>query len=92
MFHPDQLRPESGEPGPGVPRPTRTFTKTAPVFPMPVARGGCLQAGCECRDVRIVSRRRAAFFAALARKQGETADRVIAPDPDWMLTTGDHRA
>ena len=50
---------------------------------------GCLQAGCPCRDARIVSHRKAAFFAAIARAAGETADRVIAPDPDWTLPQGD---
>jgi hypothetical protein len=48
-------------------------------------RGACLVAGCPCKDVRIVSHRRAAFFAAVAREQGETADRTIAPDPAWSL-------
>jgi hypothetical protein len=46
---------------------------------------GCLVPGCPCKDARIVSHRRAAFFAALARKTGETADRSIAPDPGWRL-------
>lgn len=46
---------------------------------------GCLVAGCSCKDARIVSHRRAAFFASVARQAGETADRVIAPDPDWRL-------
>ena len=32
-----------------------------------------------------MSHRRAAFFAALARRTGETADRTIAPDPSWRL-------
>jgi hypothetical protein len=32
-----------------------------------------------------VSHRRAAFFAALARRNGETADRVIAADPAWTV-------
>jgi hypothetical protein len=50
---------------------------------------GCLQVGCPCRDARIVSHRKAAFFAATARAAGETADRVIAPDPEWMLPQGD---
>ncbi len=44
--------------------------------------GACLVAGCTCKDARIVSFRRAAFFAAIARRTGETADRVIAPDPE----------
>jgi hypothetical protein len=48
-------------------------------------RGACLVAGCPCKDARIVSYRRAAFFAAMARRAGETADRMIAPEPDWTL-------
>jgi hypothetical protein len=49
------------------------------------ADGACLVKGCPCKDPRIVSHRRAAFFAAVAREQGETADRTIAADPDWRL-------
>jgi hypothetical protein len=49
------------------------------------ARAACLVAGCPCKDARIVSHRRAAFFATVAREHGETADRVVAPDPDWRL-------
>ena len=49
------------------------------------ARRACLVAGCPCMDVRIVSRRRAAFFAAWAANNGETADRFIAPDPTWRF-------
>ena len=47
--------------------------------------GACLVAGCTCKDARIVSHRRAAFIAAMARQNGETADRVIVPDPEWRL-------
>jgi hypothetical protein len=43
-------------------------------------RGACLVAGCPCKDARIVSPRRAAFFAAWARDHGETANRVVEPD------------
>jgi hypothetical protein len=57
--------------------------------PLPIAPsvqvGACLVAGCTCKDARIVSHRRAAFIAAKARHNGETADRVVAPDPDWRL-------
>lgn len=49
-------------------------------------RGACLVAGCTCKDARIVSHRRAAFFAAWARTNGETADRVVMPDPTWSLS------
>ena len=74
MDHPDQLHPAF----------------LAPVEPTTVIRPlGCLQPGCPCRDVRIVSHRKTAFFAATARAAGETADRVIAPDPDWTLPQGD---
>ncbi len=48
-------------------------------------RRGCLVEGCPCKDARIVSTRRAAFFAAQARQQGETANRSIAPETDWRL-------
>lgn len=51
-----------------------------------ISRRGCLAAGCGCMDTRIVSPRRARFHAYLARASGETADRVIAPDPGWRLS------
>jgi hypothetical protein len=47
----------------------------------------CRAQGCTCEDSRIVSRRRAAFFASLARANGETADRRIAPESDWIIPT-----
>lgn len=50
------------------------------------ARRTCLVEGCPCKDARIVSHRRAAFFAEWAKDHGETADRVIGPDPSWNLT------
>ena len=46
---------------------------------------GCLAPGCPCQDARIVSHRRARFFSHLAVVNGETADRVIPPDPDWSI-------
>ncbi len=49
------------------------------------ARRACLVAGCTCKDARIVSHRRAAFFASLAKDHGETANRVVEPDPTWRL-------
>lgn len=49
------------------------------------ARGACLVGGCPCKDPRIVSRRRAAFFATWARDHGETADRIVEPDPAWSV-------
>lgn len=45
----------------------------------------CLVAGCTCKDARIVSHRRAAFFAAWAKDHGETADRIVEADPTWRL-------
>jgi len=48
-------------------------------------RPACLVAGCTCKDARIVSHRRAAFFAAWAKDHGETADRVVALDPSWNI-------
>jgi hypothetical protein len=45
----------------------------------------CMAPGCPCQDARIVSHRRARFFAHLAVVSGETADRVIRPDPDWAI-------
>jgi hypothetical protein len=57
--------------------------------PLPIAHsvpaGACLVAGCTCKDARIISFRRAAFIAAMARRSGETADRLIAPDPEWRI-------
>ena len=50
-------------------------------------RRGCLVEGCPCKDARIVSKRRTAFFAAWATHHGETADRVVAPELGWRLPT-----
>ena len=49
------------------------------------ARRACLVEGCSCKDARIVSHRRAAFFSAWAKDHGETANRIIRPDPSWSL-------
>jgi hypothetical protein len=49
------------------------------------ARSGCLVDGCPCRDARIVSHRRARFFAHLAVVNGETAQRVIRPEAGWEI-------
>jgi hypothetical protein len=49
------------------------------------ARSGCLVEGCPCRDARIVSHRRVRFFAHLAMANGETALRVVRPEPGWAL-------
>lgn len=49
-------------------------------------RRGCLVEGCSCKDARIVSLRRAAFFAAWAKDHQETANRVIVPDTEWPIS------
>ena len=56
------------------------------------ARGACLVDGCPCKDARIVSPRRASYFASIARSRGETADRVVTTDDDWRLPTFDAAA
>ena len=50
-------------------------------------RRGCLVEGCSCKDARIVSRRRTAFFAAWAMQHGETANRSVRPELGWRLPT-----
>ena len=50
-------------------------------------RRGCLVEGCPCKDARIVSRRRAAFYAVWAQEHGETANRAVAPELGWRLPT-----
>lgn len=50
-------------------------------------RRGCLVEGCPCKDARIVSKRRTAFFAARALQQGETANRAVAPELGWRIPT-----
>jgi len=51
----------------------------------PPVRPACLVPGCTCKDPRIISQRRVAFFVDWAKGHGETADRVVDPDPDWPL-------
>ena len=51
----------------------------------PARPSRCLAPGCPCQDARIVSHRRARFFAHLAVVNGETAGRIVAPDPEWRL-------
>jgi hypothetical protein len=70
MYHPDQS---------SVARPV------AVAVAVPTRSRGCLVDGCTCKDARIVSSRRAAFFSSVARRNGETADRIIAPDAAWRL-------
>lgn len=50
-------------------------------------RRGCLVEGCPCKDARIVSKRRTAFFAVWAREHGETADRIVVPEVDWRISS-----
>jgi hypothetical protein len=53
------------------------------------APGACLLSGCTCKDARIISYRRAAFFADVARRMGQTADRIIAVEPAWRFPAAD---
>jgi hypothetical protein len=48
-------------------------------------RRGCLVEGCPCKDARIVSQRRTAFFAVWAMRHGETANRTVAPELGWRI-------
>jgi hypothetical protein len=64
--------------------PSALIVPPSPVVAAP-ARQACLVPGCSCKDARIVSHRRAAFFAAIAKGRGETADRIVAVDPTWRL-------
>ena len=43
-------------------------------------RRACLVEGCPCKDARIVSHRRAAFFSAWAKDHGD-GHRVVKADP-----------
>ena len=56
------------------------------------SRRPCLVDGCTCKDARIVSRRRAAYFAARARLTGQTADRFVPTEDDWLLPGQTRRA
>ena len=51
------------------------------------ARRACLVEGCTCKDARILSSRRASYFASVAKARGETADRVVEADPLWAIPT-----
>ena len=48
-------------------------------------RSACLVDGCTCKDARILSTRRASYFASVAKARGETSDRMVAADPYWTL-------
>jgi hypothetical protein len=60
-------------------------TEAAPAASAGRGSKRCLVEGCACKDARIVSIRRARFFATLARADGETADRIIAAEDGWRL-------
>jgi hypothetical protein len=62
--------------------PIETTATTTP------SRKRCLAPGCPCADGRILSRRHASFFAALATRKGQTANRVVAPEPGWAIPAG----
>jgi hypothetical protein len=49
------------------------------------SRSACLVAGCSCKDARIISTRRVAFVASLARANGETADRMVPVEAGWRI-------
>jgi hypothetical protein len=52
-------------------------------------RRACLVDGCPCKDARIVSRRHAAFVAAMAASRGQTADRAVSPEDGWRWSVRD---
>ena len=47
----------------------------------PVVRPACLVPGCSS-NTPVSSPRRVAFFTAWRQDTGQTADRVVEPDPD----------
>ena len=59
--------------------PETTSTETLP------SRRACLVDGCSCKDARIISHRRVAYFASQAIANGETANRIVAVEADWRL-------
>ena len=69
--------------------PNQLRTGEAILIAEPARPGACLVAGCTCKDARIVSMRRVAFFAAVARRSGETADRHIAQEPGWAIPSAE---
>ena len=60
--------------------PIETTATTVP------SRKRCVAPGCPCADGRILSRRHASFFAALAARNGQSANRVVAPEAGWLIT------
>lgn len=79
---------EPGPPGPLGETATAAMD-SQPVSHQAVDRGrrGCPVEGCPCKDARIVSKRRTAFFAAWATEHGETADRAVPPEIGWRIAT-----
>jgi hypothetical protein len=61
--------------------PEATITENLP------SRRACLVDGCSCKDARIISHRRVAYFASQAIANGETADRILPAEADWRLPT-----
>ena len=61
--------------------PETTITEAQP------SRRACLVDGCSCKDARIISHRRVAYFASQAIANGETADRILPAEADWRLPT-----
>jgi hypothetical protein len=59
--------------------PETTITENLP------SRRACLVDGCSCKDARIISHRRVAYFASQAIANGETANRIVAVEADWRL-------
>ena len=59
--------------------PETSSTKTLP------SRRACLVEGCSCKDARIISLRRIAYFTSRAIENGETANRTFAVEADWRL-------
>ena len=74
-----RVRPEIGDRAMDSPQVSHQATERG--------RRGCLVEGCPCKDARIVSKRRAAFFAVWAEQHGETANRLISPELGWRLPT-----
>jgi hypothetical protein len=59
----------------------------ASLIPTSSLRQACLVEGCPCKDARILSPRRAAYFASVAAARGQTANREIVADDGWRLPT-----
>lgn len=66
-------------------QPQQILIIDGPATVAPDRSRACLVTGCPCKDARILSSRRAAFFAAVAQRSGQTANGSIASDPDWRI-------